>query len=389
MKMNRLMKVLAVISTAVMAVSAAGVTAAADYTDTTEVVSNVEVSSEKSLALQSSQAAAGEIVDIPLTMFTDNQCKYYNIAVEFDSRLEFVEADGAQAYEFEKDGKKFISLAGFAVTPYEDGETAAVLSFRLPENAEINDSFNVKIADVENLSSDVESFENITTSNASVTVIQGVGTMVQAEEVQESKSGATVTLEGSTAAPGQEVNVPVILYTGNRCTSYDMSIEYDSRLEFVEASGAMYATPYEENGHSYVALLGFKTSPYKDGKAIATLTFAVPEDVQENTNYEVKVGKIENLLLDYECFSNADTVNTVISVNDVHNVYSNGCKGDVNGDGKADIIDAAAIAKAVAGKKINKISEYGQRFGDVNEDGVLNIMDAARIAVYVAKGKVW
>lgn len=246
MKMNRLMKVLAVISTAVMAVSAAGVTAAADYTDTTEMVSNVEVS-----------------------------------------------------------------------------------------------------------------------------------------------SGATIILEGSTAAPGQTVDIPVKLNSGNRCTSYDMSIEYDSRLEFVEAGGAMYAVPYEENGHSYVAINGFKAAPYKDGKAIATLTFAVPEDVQENTNYEVKVGKIENLLLDYECFSNADTVNTVISVNDVHNVYSNGCKGDVNGDGKADIIDAAAIAKAVAGKKINKISEYGQRFGDVNEDGVLNIMDAARIAVYVAKGKVW
>ena len=246
MKKNRLMKVLAVISTAIMAVSAAGVTAAADYTDTTEMVSNVEVS-----------------------------------------------------------------------------------------------------------------------------------------------SGVTITLEGSAAAPGQTVDVPVKLNSGNRCTSYDFSIEYDSRLEFVEASGAMYAVPYEENGHSYVAINAFKTSPYKDGKAIATLTFAVPEDVQEDTNYEVKVGKIENLLLDYECFNNAEAVNTVIAVKGGKNVYSNGCKGDVNSDGKADIRDAAAIAKAVASRNFSCFDEAGMHYGDVNEDGNLNIMDAARIAVYVAKGKVW
>ena len=246
MKMNRLMKVLAVISTAIMAVSAAGVSAAADYTDTTDMVSNVEVS-----------------------------------------------------------------------------------------------------------------------------------------------SGATITLEGGTAASGQTVDVPVKLHSDNRCTSYDFSIEYDPRLEFVEAGGAMYAIPYEENGHSYVALNGFKASPYKDSKAIATLTFAVPEDVQEDTNYEIKVGKIENLLLDYESFSNADAVNTVISVKGGPNVYSNGCKGDANGDGIADIRDAAAIASAVAGRNFSRFNEAGMRLGDVTEDGVLDIRDAARIAKYVAMGKVW
>lgn len=391
---NRLMKVLAVISTAIMAVSAAGVTAAADYTDTTEMVSSVETTSEKSMALQSGQAAAGETVEIPLTMFTNNQCMIYSISIEYDSRLEYVETDGAQAYEFEENGKKYISLAGFAVEPYADGETAATIEFKVPENAAVNDSFDVKIADVSSFSSGVEEFENYTASNASVTVIEGTETNNQADEdVFENKSGATVALEGKTAAPGQEIEIPVTLYAGNKCTSYDMSIEYDSRLEFVEASGAMFVTPYEEDGRSYVAIVGFKTSPYKDGKAIAKLKFTVPEEVEEDTEYEVKVNNIANLLLGEESFSNAETVNTVVSVKGGKyngNLFNEtGRKGDANNDGKTDIIDAATIAKAVAGRNFSKFDEAGMHYGDVNGDGKLDIRDAAEIAKYIAKGRIW
>ncbi len=396
MNKNRLMKVLAVISTAIMAVSAAGVTAAADYTDTTEMVSSVETSTEKSIALQSGQAAAGETVEIPLTMITDNQCMYYDISVEFDSRLEYVEADGAQAYEFEENGKKYISLVGFAATPYADGEAAATISFKVPENAEVNDSFDVKIANVSSFSSGVEDFENYTASNASVTVIQGAETNAQTvEEVQDNQeeSNATVALEGKTAVPGQEVEIPITLYTGNKCTSYDMSIEYDSRLEFVDASGAMFVTPYEENGHSYVAIVGFKTSPYKDGKAIAKLKFTVPEDVQDDEAYEVKINNIATLQSEEESFENAETVNSVISVKGSKyngNLFNeNGCKGDANSDGTADIRDAAIIASSVAGRDFNKIDEAGMKNGDVNEDGILDIRDAALIAKYVAKGGSW
>ena len=53
-------------------------------------------------------------------------------------------------------------------------------------------------------------------------------------------------------------------------------------------------------------------------------------------------------------------------------------KGDVNGDNKINIMDAAYIAKCVAKH------ETMDSTGDYNEDGKTNIMDAAAIAKYVA-----
>ena len=74
MSNNRLMKVLAVISTAIMAVSAAGVSAAADYTDTTDMISNVEASSGATITLEGSTAAPGQTVHVPVKVQSGNRC---------------------------------------------------------------------------------------------------------------------------------------------------------------------------------------------------------------------------------------------------------------------------------------------------------------------------
>lgn len=398
MSKNRLMKVLAVISTAIMAFSAAGVTAAADEINDTQVLSSTENSTEKQLVLGSVQGAPGETVEVPLTMFTGSQCMYYDISVEFDSRLEFVESDMAQSSEFEENGNKFVSLAGFGFTPFADGETAATVSFRIPENANVNDSFELKIANVSNFASDSDSFENYSVSNGTVTAVQGVeAKKAENDTLNQSpaEAKATISLESKNAVAGEAVEIPVTLYSDNQCTSYDISIKYDSNLELLDVDGAMLSTPYEENGEKYVAIIGYKASPYKDGKAIAKLTFAVPEDLESDAQYLVGVNNVASLQTESEDFTSLTScVNSTISVKSFNKkgfgVYQNGLFGDVNEDGVADIRDAALIARCVAGRKLDRISRQGQLNGDVNQDGTLDIRDAARIARYVAKGgKTW
>ena len=85
MKKNRLMKVLAVISTAIMAVSAAGITAAADYTDTTEMFSSVEASSGATIIIEGSTAAPGQTVSVPVKLQSGNRCTSYDFSIEYDS----------------------------------------------------------------------------------------------------------------------------------------------------------------------------------------------------------------------------------------------------------------------------------------------------------------
>ena len=58
--------------------------------------------------------------------------------------------------------------------------------------------------------------------------------------------------------------------------------------------------------------------------------------------------------------------------------------GDANGDNAINILDAAYIAKKIAGRKSNDLSEWA----DYNGDKLINIIDAASIARDVANGKL-
>ena len=76
-------------------------------------------------------------------------------------------------------------------------------------------------------------------------------------------------------------------------------------------------------------------------------------------------------------FSIASMITIMISI-PFNASAASSLKGDVNGDNKINIMDAAYIAKCVAKH------ETMDSTGDFNEDGKTNIMDAAAIAKYVA-----
>lgn len=410
MKKNRLMKVTSILAAAIMTASAA-MTVSADYMEATEV----EAYTEASMALQSAEAAAGGTVEIPLALYSNNQCTFYDLVLEYDSKLEFAEAEGAKAVEYEDDGKKFISLVRFETSPFQDGESAAVIRFNVPEDAAVGDTFKVDFAQITNFSSLFEEFEDYTLSGAVVTVNKefdpGVKAMMEEEKASPrmiSADDKKLTLEGREAVPGELVQVPLVMYTNNECTSYDILVEYDSRLEFKHALGVKAVNGFEEAGRKFVAIAGYENSPFKDGKTAATIALYVPEDAQTD-DYEIKFSEISSVesedgeLYDY---TTSDAVISVVNDSDSEDGLGNakvykkndsrgnlfetfvGVRGDVNGDGKANIKDAVAIAKICASRKQNSVDEKSRFFGDVNDDGSLDIKDAVKIAKYVAKGKV-
>lgn len=66
----------------------------------------------------------------------------------------------------------------------------------------------------------------------------------------------------------------------------------------------------------------------------------------------------------------------------VGNISYAAAKGDVNGDGKINILDATMVLNYVQGK----ISSIDKKAADVNNDGVVNILDATKL-LNVVKGK--
>ncbi len=225
----------------------------------------------------------------------------------------------------------------------------------------------------------------------------------------------SISLHDQKVYAGATVEIPLTMKTGNTCTSYDLLVEYDSDLEFVSAIGTKASNSFERDDRKFVSLVGYESSPYKDDAITATIKLYVPPTV-EHDDYEVKFSEIAGFSSDDSDFSDYEIKNATISVvpferrikhamgatAEKHSECkifqkfdkngklvdaSVGYRGDANSDGKADIKDAASIAKACDSRKTDKLDVQDIFFGDVNEDGRLSIRDAVMIARFIAKGK--
>lgn len=225
----------------------------------------------------------------------------------------------------------------------------------------------------------------------------------------------SISLHDQKVYAGATVEIPMTMKTNNQCTAYDLLVEYDSNLELVGTNGTKASESFEKDNRKYVTLVGFEPSPYKDDSTVATIKLYVPPTV-ECDDYNVSFNLIASLSSDdgeFEDYTAEDAIVSVVPFESrtkgtkgrIAEKYSEckvfqkfdkngklmdaavGYRGDANSDGKADINDAASIAKAIASKTINRLDERNVFFGDVNEDGKLSIKDARMIATFIAIGK--
>ncbi len=184
-----------------------------------------------------------------------------------------------------------------------------------------------------------------------------------------------------------------------------MLVGYDSRLllEDRDVAGANSFCIFEEDGRSYVSLVGYTADIYSDGQAMAALNFHIPADAVANETFEVKIAKVETFATAYEEFEKFSTADATITVaapgsDKQYKVFQKfapngalmgsavGFRGDANGDGKTNVRDAAAIANVLASRQ--EFDEWGNFFGDVDDNGQVNVRDAAKIAKFVCLGSV-
>lgn len=251
---------------------------------------------------------------------------------------------------------------------------------------------------------------------AAIMTASTVGMTISGAE-KDAASKKSISLHDKEVYAGATVEIPLTMRTENQCTSYDLLVEYDSNLEFVSITGAKASESFEENGRKYISMTSFETSPYKDGAIAASIKLYVPPTV-EYADYSISFDQISSFSSNIEDFEDYITEDATISVvpfvsqskgskSKARTVEKHsecmvfqkfgkdgkiidasvGYRGDANGDGKANIKDATAIAAACAGRRINKVKEQDAFFGDVNEDGILNIKDAVMIAKFIAKGR--
>lgn len=213
---------------------------------------------------------------------------------------------------------------------------------------------------------------------------------VSSSAIASAQSGtASIGLTDATAVAGKYVTVGLTMNTGNLCAGYNVDVEFDSALELVKVEGVA-ATCTIDN---VVTLVNFTGTYFADDTVVSTLTFEVPEDAEEGTVYDVRIQKIGNFTTDKEEFENVVISNASIEVLESakpltnHMVYMEqgsttevALRGDVNGDGKVNIMDAILVSKKVM--KIEKFDNKQNFFGNVNEDANVNLNDVIGICKY-------
>lgn len=202
---------------------------------------------------------------------------------------------------------------------------------------------------------------------------------------------ASIGLTDASAIAGKCVTVDLTMNTGNLCAGYNVDVEFDSALELKKVEGVA-ATCTIDN---VVTLVNFTGTYFADDTAVSTLTFEVPEDAAEGTEYDIRIQRIGNFTTDTEEFENVVISNATITVLEAakpmtnHMVYVEqgnttstevALRGDVNGDGVVNIMDAILVSKRVM--KMEDFSNKQNFFANVNEDGSINLNDVIGICKY-------
>ena len=161
MRKNLMVKVSAIITTAIMAVTAGTMAASAE----TAVRQNNTAA--QSIELTSAQTLAGQVVNVDLNLFSGNECEGYTIAVEYDSDLEFRRVNGGATYAEEDN---VVRITGFTPYSFADGKVGS-LTFVVPEDAKQGESYEVKIMQVKDFGTLEGNYTDYTTVDATIDVI--------------------------------------------------------------------------------------------------------------------------------------------------------------------------------------------------------------------------
>jgi hypothetical protein len=198
--------------------------------------------------------------------------------------------------------------------------------------------------------------------------------------------GVTLTVSEVTAAPGAEVEVPILLSNNTGLAGLKVSVAYDSVLtligvEFNSAISEMMTAPQPYTNPQPIAMI----SPLDDTTAngvFATLTFKVSETAEAGYKASVSITYEPDDVFD-GTFTNVPltVINGSVSDDAPAIVY-----GDVNGDGNVNGRDVLLLRKYMANYDYDtETSTVEVHAGaDVNGDGTINGRDVLLLRKYMA-----
>ena len=201
--------------------------------------------------------------------------------------------------------------------------------------------------------------------------------------IVDSTNDPTFSMAHVSCNPGETVVVPVTISNNPGLCTARLLISYDSNVLELEGAenGNVFAGGFQVGGDKkaipYSVLWESATDPTVANGTLVRFTFKVKETAAPGSTIAIK--------LDYEY---EDTLNYYLNpvwflTQDGSITVTDRIPGDVNGDKKVNLVDAALISRYVVGGWSVTLNESN---ADVNADGKVNLVDAALISRYVVGG---
>lgn len=193
--------------------------------------------------------------------------------------------------------------------------------------------------------------------------------------VWASVNSPTIRIDSGSALVGQQVQIPVYI-DNTKISALTFSVKFDpSVLKYVSNSEMAFGfsdvnAKNADDGSLTLACLNEGTAI--DGK-IVVLTFEVLAKNSCSTSVRIS---------DSDAYDNQDNSIPLLETEAIISVLTSQL-GDINGDGKVNIIDARWLLQAASGSRT--LTDAQSAVADINNDGKVNIVDA-RWLIQVASG---
>ena len=211
-------------------------------------------------------------------------------------------------------------------------------------------------------------------------VLVMVLTVLPSSTIALASNTATVSVESANAVPGTTIDVNINISNNPGIMAAAFTINYDAGLTLIDAkSGDAFSALSITKPENYSSpckfawdALDLAEEDIKDG-TILTLTFEVAEDIEANSDLNIKITYSSKDIID----SNIQSV--PLNVNNGKVTIIDYIPGDLNSDGVVDLKDVTMIRRFITGYSVS-VNELA---ADVNGDGDVTMMDVVLIRRYV------
>ena len=218
-----------------------------------------------------------------------------------------------------------------------------------------------------------------------------IGALAFSNELEETQN-ATISVVGTWGNPGKNVEVDICIADNPGILGATITVAWDERLTLIsDASGAVFGEMTYTPPSKYIASgtnflwFGNEVNSVFDG-VILKLVFCVDEDVQNNDILPIKVSYINGEIVDSKKKS------VTVNINDGAIRAITYIPGDVNGDGRVNMLDLVKLSQYISDGCVTDPEGYNavvvSEACDVDSNGRINILDLIKLSQYNSDGCV-